>query len=344
MRKSNKVKTNKWNLRDKTAVVSGAGLETVPFVPERRFSLGYRIRHYWEVEFGHIQFRLMDLFCLSYVFIVGVFLVFFHQAANNWPKYVLLHVVFFVIILEVIRLGEKYPRERILWVLRTFFPVVVIGFSWSEMENIVRMFYGSWWATDVIINLDKTIFGVHPTVWFQNIYQPWLDELMNFFYAAYYLFLPVVSLSLFIKKKKKEALAVFSVISLTYLGNYLLFLLFPAKGPQTVPFLQALQINQSSGYIFAEINRIVQSNASVLGAAFPSSHVSGSLVWALLALRYIRPLGYVMLPISLGVAVATVYLGYHHALDPVFGALWGLLCYSCGITMLKKRKEDPAAH
>ena len=101
----------------------------------------------------------------------------------------------------------------------------------------------------------------------------------------------------------------------------------PVVGPQSSPMLQALQTNQLGSYFFAEINLIVQANGSSFGASFPSSHVSGALVWVLSAGRYSRKLGYVLAPIALGIGMATVYLGLHHALDPIYGYIWGAVCY-----------------
>ena len=77
------------------------------------------------------------------------------------------------------------------------------------------------------------------------------------------------------------------------------------------------------------------------GGAFPSSHISEAFVIALVALRYEKKLGRVLLPATFGVAVSTVYLGYHHAVDPIFGFIWGGLCYVFTLKLLKLRKEDP---
>lgn len=299
------------------------------------------LKRYWKLRYGPVHFRLMDINCLAYLGLVGFLLIFFHRAVAYWPIYILIHAVLVIFILEIVRFGEKYPQKKTFWILRTFYPVALILYLWSELNGLVPMFYGSYWATDIIIHWDKIIFGVHPTVWVQQLYQPWLDELMNFFYTGYYTFFLLVPLSLFICKKKKEAIAVFSLTTFAYFSNFLLFYFFPVVSPRMYPSLEALHIKQHSGYFFSLVNRIVQAEGSVLGAAFPSSHVSGALVWALAALRYSRKLGYVVAPIALGVAVAAVYLGLHHAVDSIFGILWGFICYPIALSLIKKRGEDP---
>ncbi len=77
------------------------------------------------------------------------------------------------------------------------------------------------------------------------------------------------------------------------------------------------------------------------GAAFPSSHVAGSVVCALAARRWLPGLGALLLPLALGVSVATVYLGYHHAVDPIAGIVWGAGAWFGALTILRRRDRLP---
>jgi len=287
------------------------------------------------------RLHLMDYICLSYLGILGILLLFFHKNVADWKLYVLIHAVLLLLITVFIWLGELYPGRKIFWVLRTFYPILIIAFGWHEMKDLVLMFYETFWTTNWLLELDKLIFKVHPTIWFQKFYRPWLNEFMYFLYAAYYLFLPGITLYLFFLKKKRTAVAVFSVVSLNYLSNFFLFLLLPAVGPKVSSALSSLHGADPAGYFFAWLNQLVQGNVGVFGAAFPSSHVSGALVWSLLAFRYFKKVGYIMAPAVLGIMVAAVYLGYHHALDLICGIVWGLICYFIGIAIIKQRKEDP---
>jgi membrane-associated phospholipid phosphatase len=254
---------------------------------------------------------------------------------------VLIHALIIIAILELVRLGESLPRKKGLWFLRTFYPVAAILIGWNEIDALARMFFGSYWATDLLIRADELVFGVHPTVWIQRFYRPWLDELMVILYSGYYLFLFLATLPLFLKKKYEETLAVFSVATFVLFINYFLFYLMPVLSPVMTESLDALHTRRYSGYIVAEITRFIQDRASVRGGTFPSSHISQALVWALMAFRYNRKMGTVLLPIVLGVAVSTVYLSYHHALDPIAGLLLGALLYPVGLRFIKARGEDP---
>lgn len=332
---------NKKNALNVQCGLSKAQIDAPSLIIRGDFSLWDFLKSKWELHYGHVRFCLMDINCVIYLALIGFLLVFFHKGVTDWPFHVAIHTVFVISILEIIRLGERFPQKKVLWIFRTFYPAVVFLYAWNEMNMLVCMFYGTHWTTESIVRLDKLIFGAHPTVWIQRFYHPWLDELMNIFYSGYYFFMPLVSLTLFIKRKREETLAAFSVVSLACLSNYILFYLFPTLAPTLVQTIQELQPSQYSGYVAAEFTRLVQANGSVRGGAFPSSHVTGALVWSLVALRYQRRLGYVLMSMTLGVAISTVYLGYHHALDPICGFIWGAICFRVAIRLLKRRSEDP---
>jgi membrane-associated phospholipid phosphatase len=164
---------------------------------------------------------------------------------------------------------------------------------------------------------------------------------MYFFYAGYYLLFLVIPLALVLAGKRRELQAVFSFMTFLYLSSFMLFFLFPAVGPNRIAELAASGQAQPAGYLFAWINQQVQAHRGIAGAAFPSSHVAGAFVWIFTALRYQRKLGYFLIPIPLGITVASVYLGLHHGLDPLFGILWAVICILLVLFILRRRGEDP---
>ena len=63
------------------------------------------------------------------------------------------------------------------------------------------------------------------------------------------------------------------------------------------------------------------------GTAFPSSHVAASVVAALCALRFQRRVGVVVALATGLLTVATVYGGFHYAVDALVGVILGLLAW-----------------
>ncbi|MFQ6039174.1 MAG: phosphatase PAP2 family protein, partial [Candidatus Aminicenantales bacterium] len=243
-------------------------------------------------------------------------------------------------VIALVRLGEG-TRNKVLDFFRTFYPVGVLLFAWFELDAVIPMFFGTYWATDIIVRLEKTLFGSLPHLWFQQFYRPWLDEVMSFIYAGYYLFLPAVTLTLYLKRKREAALAAFSIGMFTYLTNFALFFIFPTLAPDGSGTRNVSNPASWSGCLVAGVIRFLQSGAASKGATFPSSHISAAFIWSFIALRYERRLGYVLLPLAVGVSVAVVYLGYHYALDPVFGLIWSLICFPVALRILRLRNEDP---
>lgn len=297
------------------------------------------LKNFFIQRYGNIKFRLMDINCMGYFGLIAFLLIFFHKTVNNWLLFVLIHIGIILIILEIVRAYEKNTRKKTLIAVRIFYPIFLILFGWSEIDILVRMFFGTYWSTDPIIQLEKLIFGVNPTIWIQQYLHPWLDELMNIFYNGYFLFMPITGLFLFFKKKYNEAIVAFSIGTAVHFSNFFLFYFFPTLSPAEI--FSELQPLNYTGYFFSELTRIIQSNGSVRGGTFPSSHVSAALAWALVALRYEKKLGYILLPWAFGVGFATVYLGYHYALDPICGFLWCLMIYPIALKLIKKRGEEP---
>jgi membrane-associated phospholipid phosphatase len=125
------------------------------------------------------------------------------------------------------------------------------------------------------------------------------------------------------------------------MSNYFLFYLLPTLSPLMAGSLALLHTKTFDGYFFMNAILAIQSKAGIAGGAFPSSHIAEVFVLALAALRYEKKLGLVLLPVTFGVAVSTVYLGYHHAVDPLSGFLWGGICYIVTLKLLQRRNEDP---
>jgi membrane-associated phospholipid phosphatase len=291
-----------------------------------------------------VRFRLCDIVSLAYLGVVGALILLFHTHVAAWARLAAIHALSALAVLGLVHLASRWPNHGLVGIARTFYPLVLIVYCWDELRHLVPMITGSYWATATVVRADLAVFGVHPTAWLGALGRPWLDEAMCAAFVGYYLYalLPVV---LYARGKRQEALAAFSVAALCYFGNYILFLLLPAKSPpQILGQFPELHAGQFGGYAFAWLVRKLESGGSVTGAAFPSSHVAGTVATTLIALRYARPLGLALIPLTVGVAVATVYLGYHHGLDPLAGAAWGALSAWLGLRLVRARGEEPPGY
>ena len=165
---------------------------------------------------------------------------------------------------------------------------------------------------------------------------------MSFLNLSYYLIPFLYAVPLVMAHRREEVWAGASIALFAYVVNYTLFLFLPALGPRMVPAIEALRPSELHGGPFAWIVGLVQGeHGTVRGAAFPSAHVSAALVWAMVGWRYERRLAWFLWPLAIGTALSTVYLGLHHAVDPIAGVVVGVICYRLGLRILRARGEDP---
>jgi len=134
----------------------------------------------------------MDFICLSFLNIIVLLLIFFQNNIENWINYTLCYSLFSIVICFIISFHNKFPNQRILSYVRLIYPVTVIAFSWNSLNSLIPLIYGNYWTTSLVVHFDSFLFGTYPTVWCEQFYRPWLDEIMNVFYCGYYLLMPVI--------------------------------------------------------------------------------------------------------------------------------------------------------
>jgi len=269
----------------------------------------------------------MDIYCLSYLKIMILLSIIFQNNLSNGITQTMNHSFILLGTYLILIFRKKYSQNNHLAWIGVAYPVAIIAFGWSSLSQMAPVIYGNYWTTSWVVQFDRLIFGIHPTVWCEQFYRPWLDECMNVFYSGYYLYMPMTVLFLLFNRKHKDLIYALSLASFTYLGCFVLYCIFPTLGPSMTPEIVELSKNSYTGYWISSITKWIQSGGSVVGAAFPSSHVAGSIIWTLIALKIKRPLGIFLALMTPGVALSTVYLGYHHALDSVTGIAWGFFCY-----------------
>ncbi|HDQ45816.1 MAG TPA: phosphatase PAP2 family protein [bacterium] len=277
----------------------------------------------------------MDWVILIYFALTGLLLIPFHNDVPRWPLYPAGHFLIVVLLLELIRWNQRKDLA-VLRAVRTFYPLLFVSLGWKELDNLITMIF-PYWANEWVIKLDLLIFGQHPTVWVQSLFRPWLTELMNFFYASFWLFIPLGAFSLYFKGKRKETFDFLFFTVLAYAVSFFMFLLFPSEGAWVI--LKDKHTVDPDGGFFLSLNQWVQSKGTIRGGAIPSSHVTAAftMTWACFYQR--RRLGWLFLFLSVGTALATVYCRYHHAVDPIAGILCGTVLFFIGKGILGRRNR-----
>lgn len=297
-------------------------------------------------RYGSTRYLWVDVVTMGYMAATGALSLLIGHDQPGWLLAVLLHFAYVAYGLEIVRASQRHPSSVIVRELRTWYPIFIIVYGFFDVARLQGLIsQGTFWATDALIDIDLVLFGAHPTIWIERWHTPWLTELVCFFNISYYIIAFVFAVPMVIMGRRREVFAAASIALFTYVVNFTLFLLMPAIGPRMVPSIETLRTATfDGGGPFEWLMRLLQGdNGAVRGGAFPSVHVSASVAWAMAAWRYERRLSWILWPLTLGTAFSTVYLGFHHAIDPLAGLVLGAICYWIGLRIIRARGEDPSA-
>ncbi len=167
---------------------------------------------------------------------------------------------------------------------------------------------------------DRRIFGGDPVRQIHEFGEPWLTDVLQVAYASYY-FLPMLLGAVLIRQKRwLELQSVLFLISVGFFLSYLGYFLCPAKSPNEI--LPGLW--QDGSVIADSLARWTRQSEILKRDAFPSGHTEITLLTLFLAWKFHRKVFWAILPLGLGLFVATVYLGYHYLVDVVAGGVLAL--------------------
>ncbi len=269
------------------------------------------------------QLRLVDIAIIIHLSAVAILLIFFHQGVENWPFFILGNFAFIVGLIYYIQLADR-KSSKILTFFRDCYPFFIFTFVFKEIALVINILF-PFWLESHLSSWDLIVFGIHPTVWVQQFYRPWLTELMAFSYWSYYILFPVSGFTLYFQKDKSLYFSFVFRLSVTLLTCYFLYLFLGARGPHET--LASLHLERDYVFIFDKFVKSIQDAASISGAAFPSSHVAAVWVVLIYLFRFKKWLGLTLLPLILVLTVSVVYLQYHYAVDPIAGILVVCITY-----------------
>ncbi|HPF35184.1 MAG TPA: phosphatase PAP2 family protein [Candidatus Krumholzibacteria bacterium] len=247
--------------------------------------------------------------------------------AHPWWR-LALHLGLALVIWFVPPLLRRRPEAWLRVIGEIYLPFAFPMF-YAEMEWLGIVFHGFHDSFDPwFIDLEYRLFGLQPSLeWSRAMPWPWFHELMEFQYFTYYFYAPVTLILLWRGREVPRAMrwpavrAFIRDLSAIMLLCYSLYTFFPAWGPK---FFRTGPI-PVGGWIFTDIMHAIHANGALLGAAFPSSHVAGSMAgWWHVWKWFPRHRAWVT-PMWVMLCMSTVYCRYHYVVDVIAGLLLGAL-------------------
>jgi len=270
------------------------------------------IRKQWK------QLLLTDRVLILYLAVVAIWLAFFHQNVSLWPRYSIgyggLSVALFVVLPH-----WKLSEKRVLRFLRISFPALATSVLFVQLNDLLFSFFPDY-IDEAFIQMEWWLFGSEPAMELSRLLPwRWFSEMMSFFYVSYYVQVFVTAVLAWRLAPRHFYRIVFGITA-TFYFCYVIYVIFPVAGP-TIPRNISLD-DQFTGYIIADFLKFLLARGEVAGAAFPSSHVVLSLLCLFFSLRFLPKWGHISMLIFLGLAMSTVYLKQHYAVD----VLGGIVC------------------
>ena len=226
------------------------------------------------------------------------------------------HVLVFVLVLLAPRAREAGRVGRFLG---EWYAMALLAALYGEIGvlTVDAGLQNDWW----IQRLEVWVFGSEVSYnWIREMPNAALSWVLHLCYLAYYPILYASPLGLWLIGRREAARDTIFAVMVTFYICYLAFLFFPVAGPR---YAFDLAHNAATSVAPARWAQWLLDRGDSWGAAFPSSHVAASVVAVGMALRYYRPLGMVLLPLTVGLLLSVVYGQFHYGVDALSGLVLG---------------------
>jgi len=267
-----------------------------------------------------------DIVILTYYFVTGLFILISGLTGklDGWPKYAIHHALVLAV-LPIFIATFKSIRRNALSILRLCYPILLFGTMYRETHDIDQVLFSKPLDYYFIV-WDKLLFKCQPSVDFAGwLNAPWFSEILHFFYFSYFfmiVILPVVHWVL--KNPKMVERRVFDLV-FTYSIFFSLFVILPVQGPR-VQLLSAIDIPRT-GFFFGPFFERLFDGLKIAGAAFPSSHCGAAALVAANSVHDMKKFWPIPALFAFGIFLATVFGRFHYAVDVIYGAGLGIICF-----------------
>jgi membrane-associated phospholipid phosphatase len=267
-------------------------------------------------------------------FLIGLDLIFLNRLPY-WSLLITVNVVVIIFVAGISYFSYHY-KSKFLHIVHNWYIAPMILLTFKQLYFMIAPIHGRDYD-DVLIGIDRWIFGADPTVWLCNIATPWLTEIVQIAYSSFYFLFIIVGFEFYRKKDMdKFNHAAFLIIYGFYL-SYVGYFFLPAVGPRftlhdffsldtelpgifTTKFLREfVNLGESIGRNTPKPSEIVQRDV------FPSGHTQLTLLLMYITLKYKMKVKYFIWVIGILLIFGTVYLRYHYVIDLIAGAAFTAL-------------------
>jgi membrane-associated phospholipid phosphatase len=273
----------------------------------------------------------------AYLAWLGAILIRFHRTIPHAAAHLVVHILIAAGIVGLAWSNARSPNW-IVRLLRCWYPLPLYIFFFEELGGLVHAVFPGWFD-GWFIAFDHSFAGVHPSIWLSRFASPALNDAMQFSYMTYFLFLVILPAILYAQRDQVAFWTVMTSTAVAHYSVYVIAVLLPVESPYYS--LAALQTKALSGGYCTALIAFIERFGRVHGAAFPSTHVAGSMVAIAASWHYRRWLFWVCLPFFVSMCVSTVYGRYHYMADVLGGVAVGAIGFSVGTRLMQRTGALP---
>jgi hypothetical protein len=268
------------------------------------------------LQVGRFKLRATDALILFTLAFFSVLAVLFHGSVQGWWILVLKNAGAAVLFLVALRLSDRATKKFLRFFLRVAAVTLAYAYLFGAVDKLQLIFHGEW-LDAYVLDAEQYIFGVQPTLWFEQFTTRPLTEWMMFAYVIYVPLYPILCGIIYYRHGEVAMEDYFFTLGFTNILCDIGFILFPVAGP--IPTIGHLYSVPLDGYVFTYFGELMRSQLHYIGGTIPSPHCAAATVMWIMAYRYHRPSFYILAPVILSLYVSTFYGRYHYVTDAVVG-------------------------
>ncbi len=282
--------------------------------------------------------RYVHLITGAYLLVTGVLILTIHQEFPRWQVVFALHLAGGALAFAFLFRWRDRQRGWLRFV-RNWYPTFLFLPLYKEVE-ILAAVLGDWSLTQTVQAVELGLFGAHPSLWLSQRWPSlWLSELLHLCYLSYVILIPAVGGYWYFTGRRDAFQQLLLLVAAGYFASYFVYILYPVDSPYYLFAPLAGPLDQ--GWIYQMVH-FVSDHGGARGGAFPSTHVAISTLVLLTAWGQQRRVGYMLLPLVIGIYFATIYGRFHYAVDVIAGiclafTIWATFKWSSKIAGIEMR-------
>lgn len=266
-----------------------------------------------------------------YIFLILLNIIFYQRVSHTIS---LLSIEIFVIIFVIITALQHSRVNNSIWKnLHLWYVAPLIFITFKQLYFMVHPIHPTDYD-DLLIKIDRWLFGTDPTHFLQKYSHPLLTEILQIVYTSFYL-LPIIVGVEFVRNKKftEFEFSAFLVVYgffLSYLGYFSL----PAVGPRfTLHDFFSIDKELPGLFLTPYLREFVNIGESIPNGTinphflvqrdvFPSGHTQMTLITMYCTIKFNTKTKRFIIPTGILLIFSTLYLRYHYVIDLIAGTIF----------------------